>query len=93
MIKLPPNPQGDRDVTYYGRIVKRDPCSYCGGRGGTKDHILPRGHGRKHPERHVWWNLTGACLDCNQLKADQDLLGFLWISSLRREAEAALLSP
>jgi 5-methylcytosine-specific restriction endonuclease McrA len=87
MMQLPPNPRGDRDVTYYGRIVKRDPCSYCGGPGGTKDHILPRGTARK--SRHVADNLTGACLSCNGAKADTDLLGFLFACRFGETLEAA----
>lgn len=73
---LPPNPRGDRDVTYYGRIVKHDPCSYCPGRGGTKDHIIPRHTDRK--AHHVADNLTGACLACNAEKANLGLLAFLF---------------
>lgn len=87
MLRLPANPRGSRDVTYYGRIVRRDPCSYCGGRGGTRDHIIPKSSGREH--FHVADNLTGACVSCNGAKGSLDLLGFL----LARLPEAGAPPP
>lgn len=77
------------EYVQYRKVVQRDICSYCGGPGGTKDHITP-----KPPNDgpiNLAENLTGACINCNSDKGALDLLGFLWIRSLRREAEAALL--
>lgn len=60
------------DVT-YGAIVACDPCSYCGGRGGTIDHITAVVRGGTND----WENLTGACLSCNSRKRDMSLLAWL----------------
>ena len=50
-----------------------DPCSYCGGSGGTTDHIVSvKDGGQSHPD-----NLTAACHSCNASKNDRDLLSFL----------------
>lgn len=62
-----------RDYVAYRKVVQRDPCSYCGAPGGTKDHITPKARGGlNEPE-----NLTGSCRRCNQAKADRSLLRFL----------------
>ena len=92
MRPLPPR-EDSPPVAYvkYRKIVQRDPCSYCGGPGGTKDHITPKP--LNDAPINLAENLTGACADCNGLKANLGLLNFLWVSSLRREAEAALQSP
>jgi 5-methylcytosine-specific restriction endonuclease McrA len=75
----------DREYVAYRRIVQRDPCSYCGGRGGTKDHIIARSQGSQFARDPG--NLTGACRECNMDKGSLDLLGFLfqrhWGVSLR----------
>ncbi len=57
----------------WWEVVKADPCSYCGGAGGTVDHIRPLNRGGKN---HAG-NLTGACSDCNGRKANLSLIGFL----------------
>lgn len=54
-------------------IILRDPCAYCGGTGGTVDHITPVSLGGTN----AWENLTGACLSCNSSKNAQPLLHFL----------------
>jgi hypothetical protein len=75
---------GDGGFMYRGRrigrpsdawrtIVRRDPCSYCGGRGGTLEHIRPTSRGGGQ----TWKNEVGACRACNEAKADGGLLLFL----------------
>lgn len=55
------------------RVLWRDPCAYCGGPGGTVDHITAvYCGGRAEPS-----NLTGACPRCNLDKGAMPLLGFL----------------
>lgn len=87
----PPKRQHGRDYVYFRRIVQRDPCSYCLGPGGTKDHITPK-PSNDGPINEAE-NLTGACRGCNQSKANLGLLAFLferrWGISL--EAAAGLL--
>lgn len=56
----------------YAKLLRQDPCSYCGNQGGTVDHIDPyslRG-GAAH-------NLTAACEYCNSRKGDEPLL--IWL--------------
>lgn len=60
----------DRD---YARVLLRDPCCYCGQRGGEVDHIDPVIRGGKGN----WVNLTSACRSCNASKHDRPLLLFL----------------
>lgn len=50
----------------YERMLRCDPCSYCGGPGGTIDHIDPRPV--RKAGRRSWTNLTGACERCNRTK-------------------------
>lgn len=56
-------------------VLQRDEfvCAYCGVtltvRTGTMDHVLPRAKGG----RHVWENVTAACVRCNQMKRDWTL--------------------
>ena len=45
----------------------RGRCSYCGGRGETIDHIVPRSRGGKTE----WDNVVLACKACNGRKADR----------------------
>lgn len=62
----------------YARLLLSDPCSYCGGAGGTIDHIVPIAKGGTND----WWNLTAACKSCNSGKCALELLEYL----LRRVA-------
>ena len=50
-------------------LVARDHgrCGYCGGRGETMDHIVPRSRGGKTE----WKNVVLACKACNHRKADK----------------------
>ena len=60
----------------YNRIVKGDPCVYCGAEAAetrTLDHIRPKseGHGFE------WVNKAPACERCNRRKGAMSLLEFL----------------
>lgn len=59
------------------RVIRADPCAYCGAPGGTVDHIVPRSLRIKH--LHDWVNYVGACEGCNGRKSDRPLLFFLAI--------------
>lgn len=59
----------------WKRIIRRDPCSFCGAPGGTLDHITPQK--LRLPHTHDWTNYAGACECCNGKKANQPLLQFL----------------
>lgn len=57
----------------WRNVLRADPCAYCGGPGGTIDHIVATAtEGENALE-----NLTGACPKCNVAKADRPLLSFL----------------
>lgn len=56
------NPFATRWNSRYRWLVRQDPCSYCGGPGGTVDHIVPKMLGGP---RWTWTNYTGACRKCN----------------------------
>lgn len=60
------------DVEYIG-IISGDPCSYCGERSGTVDHVVPLSRGGSN----CWQNLAPACLSCNSSKSNRPLL--LWM--------------
>jgi hypothetical protein len=65
--------RADPETWDFVQIIRRDPCSYCGGPGGTRDHIVPMSdEGPNH-----WSNYTGACQSCNLSKSDKPLLTFL----------------
>jgi 5-methylcytosine-specific restriction endonuclease McrA len=56
----------------YG-YLRADPCSFCGGAGGSIDHITARAvGGTNHGD-----NLCGSCKSCNELKGRWPLLVFL----------------
>lgn len=74
---------GERHYDAWLRMLRADPCSYCGGPGGTVDHVeprcrAPRGLGRS---AHAWVNTVGACGPCNSRKSDRPLL--LWLAERR----------
>jgi 5-methylcytosine-specific restriction endonuclease McrA len=66
----------------WERVLQRDPCSYCGARGGTVDHIIARLDGGTDTED----NYTGSCDSCNQRKCTLPLLAFLLIAPLLRRS-------
>jgi len=57
----------------YAEILRRDPCSYCGGEGGVIEHI----DSLKAGGTNEWANLTGSCARCNGRKRTKTLLLFL----------------
>jgi 5-methylcytosine-specific restriction endonuclease McrA len=71
---------GESHRSAWLRLLRADPCSYCGGPGGTVDHVEPK----RKPVRglggaHAWLNLTGACGGCNGTKGDKGLL--VWLAA------------
>lgn len=67
---------GESHSNAWRRILRADPCAYCGARvSGTVDHVVPRCSGRAGVER--WPNLVGACTTCNTSKEATSLLLFL----------------
>ena len=50
-------------------LLRRDrhTCAYCGRRGDTVDHVLPRSQGG----RTTWLNCVAACVKCNSRKRDR----------------------
>lgn len=58
---------------YAKDVVLNDPCSYCGGPGGTIDHIEAVTRGGTSD----WTNLAAACMSCNARKHNRSLLSFL----------------
>lgn len=65
----------DAEARAYARILRRDPCCYCGARIERPeiDHITPISAGG----RGNWDNLTSACKACNQAKSGRTLLDYL----------------
>lgn len=67
----------------YLNIIKEDPCVYCGGAGGTVEHIVPQSHPawrRRNPRDtgpHHWSNMAMSCRSCNSRKSGKGLLVFL----------------
>jgi hypothetical protein len=57
----------------YESILKKDPCSYCGGAMQAIDHIQP--YSREGSSE--WDNLTAACTSCNSRKGNWTLLEFM----------------
>lgn len=74
---------GSHDVARYKRVLRSDPCAYCGQRGGCRDHIVPTVVGGEDE----WTNLTGACHVCNSTKWAMPLLIFLGYQRARAELE------
>lgn len=65
-----PYTQDGRD---YIKLIADDPCVYCGGPGGTVDHIDPVSRGGSGDMD----NLAAACQSCNSSKKEKRLLPFL----------------
>ncbi len=61
-------------VAGWHEILYRDPCCYCGlAPVASMDHIQPRARGGGS----AWWNITGACRQCNTLKGSGSMLAFV----------------
>lgn len=61
-------------------IFRKDLCSFCGGPGGTLDHIHPKKRA-KGPQRGNYMNYTGACSRCNNEKGGGHFLYFFAIKA------------
>lgn len=61
------------DTQEYDRLLRADPCSYCGARGEEVDHIDAVSQGGSG----AWANLTATCSRCNRRKGTHRLLAFL----------------
>lgn len=72
----------------HAKVLRRDPCSYCSGEGGTVDHIVSYKLGGGGSAA----NLAGACPDCNVEKGDTKLLLFLLQRAASQDAPAPQLA-
>lgn len=63
----------DPDLNAYARILRADPCSYCGAACEHIDHIVSVAAGGAL----TWDNTTAACGPCNRRKRTTPLLPFL----------------
>lgn len=78
-------------------VIARDRglCQYCGERGDTLDHVVPRSRGG----RHTWTNVVLACRRCNNRKGSKTLAEIGWelrrppVAPLRRTALMQVLHP
>ncbi|MEZ5205012.1 MAG: HNH endonuclease [Acidimicrobiales bacterium] len=68
-------------------LVGRDGgrCAYCGAKGSTVDHVVPRSRGG----RHDWDNVVLACQPCNSRKGDRLLTELGWHLRTAPKAPAA----
>lgn len=57
---IPPNHQ-------WVLEMRKQPCHYCGGKGGTIDHVIPTSKGGKTISK----NCVPCCAPCNQAKGDK----------------------
>lgn len=85
---------GETHRQWWMRIVREDPCAYCGRRpAGTLDHIEPQSRSARVPGGCHWWgNYTGACQSCNGSKGAGDLLLFLRERAPRRRRRPLALA-
>lgn len=75
----------DLDLVAWERIIKADPCAYCGAMPSGVDHIDPRSFGG--PE--TWDNLTACCHICNASKNARRLVTYLGMRPHLEQARAA----
>jgi 5-methylcytosine-specific restriction endonuclease McrA len=66
--------------------LRRLPCIYCGGQGGTVDHVIPLARGGHHAEG----NLVPACRSCNTSKAGRLLAEWRYLPPHRSRAPRRL---
>lgn len=57
------------------RTLVADPCVWCGGPGGTIEHVLPRAMGGLSE----WTNIVGACRACNERRGALPWLEYLLV--------------
>lgn len=72
---------GDALAIEYAALIDGDPCSYCGGPAGEKDHIIPVSAGGTGD----WFNLAAACRHCNAVKHSKHVLQFMLAQVARVE--------
>lgn len=58
---------------FWERVLRRDPCAYCGGVSQAIDHIVPVASDGPNG----WHNYTASCTACNRRKSNKPLLIFL----------------
>jgi 5-methylcytosine-specific restriction endonuclease McrA len=68
--------EGENHREAAERLVRQDPCCYCGRKAGTVDHIVPK-CSRLKGVLYDWSNFAGSCDSCNQSKGSLSLLEFL----------------
>lgn len=71
----------------YAAVLRRDPCAYCGGPGGVRDHIVAKAKGGGDE----WENWTGACGRCNSSKGTSNAL--LFFGGLIRLCQSGYFGP
>lgn len=78
----------DEIAEAYLALIDLEPCSYCGGKGGHADHIVPLSRRRLAPDvaggTNDWWNFAPACKSCNSSKHDWPLETYFAREHLRR---------
>lgn len=80
---------GQTHREWWMHVLRQDPCSYCGGPGGTIDHIEPRSKRvRGIGGAHSWLNYTGSCQPCNGRKSVRKML--LWMRSRHRHRKGVV---
>ena len=63
----------EKGMSGWRHRLRTEPCSYCGGDGGTLDHIVPSSRrGQTH-----WSNITAACCSCNMHRGIMSPMVFL----------------
>ena len=58
----------------WKQVLRADPCAWCGGKGGSLDHIIARGRGGSSNSLRNW---TGACAACNGKRGATSALHYL----------------
>jgi len=68
----------DEQAREYSKILRNDPCVFCGRPFAEIDHIQPISKGGTSS----WENLTSTCVECNRNKSSKSLLNFLYESNI-----------
>jgi hypothetical protein len=74
----------DPDFAGYEKVLRADPCVYCGATSYALDHIVARDTGG--PDG--WDNRVGICGSCNSSKRDRSVLTFLGTRRWRPDWDA-----